>query len=381
MKFSCTRENLHQGLAITSRIGSKHVNLPILSNVLLSADGGGLKLISTNLEIAITCHIRGKVEQNGEYTIPSKLFFDYVNLLPNERIDIDLLDDAISVKCEKKKTKIKGITANDFPLVPPVTEGDKYSVSVSEFHKALGRVLFAAATNESRPELSGIYLSFNGEKEGEGKLVLASTDSYRLAEVVMSLSGGSKEKKDVIIPQRTLSELSRIISLFKDDVEAPPTIEVLTTENQVVFTYGSVELMSRVIEGRYPDYRQIIPENSKTQVKIDRSELIQAIKGASLFSKTGLFDIILKFDPNEGMVHVSAIDAARGENSTALAASVIGEENILTLNYRYILEGLNALQTSHVILKMIDGGSPCILLPDTDIPDDVYTYVIMPIRQ
>lgn len=380
VKLSCTRENLYQGLAITSRVSTKNVNLPILNNVLLRADGGGLKLISTNLEIAITCHIRGKVEQQGEFTVPSKLFFDYVNLLPNDRVDIDLLDGSLSVSCAKSKTKINGIPAAEFPLVPPVTGSVNYSVSVSELQKSLGQVLFATATNESRPELSGVLLSFHDESEGEGKLVLAATDSYRLAESVMTISGGSKEKKKIIIPQRTLSELVRIFSVFKDDAEAPPNVEIDLSDNQIVFKYGSVELTSRIIEGNYPDYRQIIPSSTKTELIVNRSELSQSVKTASLFSKTGLFDVELILDSSSSQLTLSATDSTRGENQIVIDGAITGEQNRITLNYRYLLDGINAISSTNILIKVIDDANPCILNPE-DMPDESYQYIIMPIRQ
>ncbi len=377
MKLSCTRENLYQGLSITSRISTKNVNLPILNNVLLKADAGGLKLISTNLEIAISCSIRGKVEQQGEYTIPSKLFFDYVNLLPNEKVDLDLLDNTLLINCSNSKTKINGIAAAEFPLIPPVGGGIKFSVSVSELQKALSQVLFAASTNESRPELSGIFMNFDGEESK--KLILAATDSYRLSEVEMKMQGDKKTIR-VIVPQKTLSELNRILGVFKDDVEAATTVEINLTDNQVVFTYGSVELTSRTIEGNYPDYKQIIPENVKNNIIIEKSEFIQAIKTASLFSKTGLYDITLDIYADKGVIELTASDKTRGENKVILKAEIDGPDNKVVLNFRYLIDGVNASNSSSVVFKMIDGANPCIIT-SKDLPDEKFQYIIMPIRQ
>lgn len=380
MKLSCTKENLHQGLAITSHISTKNVNLPILSNVLLKADGGGLKLISTNLEIAIICHVRGKVEQQGEYTIPSKLLFDYVSLLSNDRVDMDLLDDALSVSCNRTKTKIKGIPASEFPLVPPVSGGVKYAVSVNEFKNALSQTLFATATNESRPELSGVLLSFHNINNGKGKMTVAATDSYRLAEVAVAITSGSEESRDVIVPQRTLSELNRILSIFKDDVEASPAVEIELCDNQIVFRYGSVELTSRIIEGSYPDYRQIIPTETKTQAVFSRSSFVQAVKTASLFSKSGLFDITVTLSPTQGLLELSASDSMRGENTVTVQGELKGAENKISLNSRYLLDGVNAMSSEKVQLHVIDGANPCILTQE-DMPGEQYRYIVMPIRQ
>ncbi len=380
MKLTCTRENLFRGLAITSHISTKNVNLPILNNVLLRADEGGLKLISTNLEIAITCHVRGKVEQKGEYTVPSKLIFDYVSLLPNEQVDIDLVDNALSVKCKRTKTKINGITASEFPLVPPVSGSEKYSVSVNEFKNALSSTLFATATNESRPELSGVYLAFHHPSAGKNKLVVAATDSYRLAEMVGNISSGNGESREVIVPQRTLGELSRILSIFKDDVEASPNVDIELSDNQIVFTYGPVELTSRTIEGSYPDYRQIIPTQAKTAAVFDRNAFSQAVKTASLFSKSGLFDITIALKPKDGSLEFFTSDSTRGENLVTVAAEISGLENSITLNSRYLLDGLNALSSGKATLKVIDGANPCILSPE-NLPGESYQYIIMPIRQ
>lgn len=379
MKLSCTKENLAQGLAITSHVSTKNVNLPILSNVLMRVDGGGLKLISTNLEIAITCNVRGKVEQQGEYTVPSKLFFDFVSLLPNEKIDLDLLDDTLSVSCGSAKTKIIGISSAEFPLVPPVSGGVQFSMPVEELKKALSQTLFATATNESRPELAGVLMAFDNS-EGSSSLTVAATDSYRLAESVLKISGGSQESKIVIVPQKTLSELSRILSVFKDDVEASEVVEIELTDNQVVFRYGSVELTSRTIEGTYPDYKQIIPKTTNTDIIIDRNELVQAVKTASLFSKTGLFDVQLAVDLETNQLELSASDAARGENSVRVDAEISGGKTQITLNYRYLIDGLNAIRSQKISLRLVDGTNPCIIVPHES-EGERYQYIVMPIRQ
>ena len=273
MKLSCTQENLEQALAITSRVSTKHANLPILDNILLQATDSGLQFTATNLEILVTCSARGKVEQEGEYTVPSKLFHDFVNLLPNERVDIDLHDDALAVTCGNAKTTLKGIPAGDFPLIPELVDGAEFGVSVSDFQQSISKVVFAAATNESRPELAGVSMVFNHPDEGEGSLVVAATDSYRLGEISTKLSSGPKEEMRVIVPQRTLAEMLRIISVFKDTVEAPAALTIQISEGQVAFKYASVTLISRVIDGVYPDYRQIIPGATRTQVMMEKKAL------------------------------------------------------------------------------------------------------------
>jgi DNA polymerase-3 subunit beta len=377
VKLSCTRENLYQGLSITSHAGGKNANLPILSNILLRADIGGLKLTATNLELTITCTIRGKVDQPGEYTLPAKLFSDYVALLPNERIDLDLLDHSVSVVCEKTKTKINGLPANEFPLIPPVTGGVRFSVTAATFDAALGNVLFAVATNEARQALTGVFMHFDGLND---QLILAATDSYRLAEKVIPLRERVEGERKTIVPSRTLAELRRILSVLRDNAEAPEAIEIELTESQIVFRYGTVELSSRTVEGVYPDYRQIIPKSSSTEIILSKGAFAQAIKRTSLFSKAGLFDVKLDINAAEKTVTLSAADVGRGENTVSIEGEVVGMPNAVVLNYRYLLDGVNAMTSDRVVLKLIDAMNPCVVTPENR-PEDKYLYIVMPIRQ
>ena len=373
MKLSCTKENLSQGLSITSHISTKNVNLPILNNVLLKADQGGLKLISTNLEIALTCSVRGKLEQQGEYTVPSKLFYEFVSLLPDDIVNIDLHDDGLFVSCAKAKTTINGISPAEFPLIPPVEGEVKFEVGVADLKKALSQTLFATAMNEARPELTGVYMKFK-----DGKLTMAATDSYRLSEV--QLKAPSKDQEyEVIVPQRTLSELNRVFSVFKDDVEASQSVTMELANNQVVFHYASVELISRTIEGIYPDYRQIIPDKHETKVIVSRRDLIQAIKSVSLFAKQGLFDIKMSAKPG-GALTLFAQDATRGKNDVDLKSEIEGKECTMALNYRYVLDGLNAINSDEVEIRMIDPASPFVLAPHGE-DVEKFIYIVMPIRQ
>ncbi|NQV88895.1 MAG: DNA polymerase III subunit beta [Parcubacteria group bacterium] len=378
MKLSCTRDNLHQGLSITSHLMTKNVNLPILQNVLVKAEGGTIRFTSTNLEMAVNCTVRGKVEEPGEYTIPSKLFFDYVSLLPNEVIQIESNDQDARVQCGTYKTKINGLGASEFPLVPSVEGTHSYQIPVSDLKTALSQVLFAVATNESRPELTGVSFAFHTHGN-EGRLTLATTDSYRLAEKTIPVISGVTEEFNVVIPAKTLSEVGRILSVFKDDVELPSFITMGLSNSQVVFVYGPVELISRTIDEQYPDYKQIIPSNFQTQAVVDRDDFIKAVKTASLFSKTGLFDVNLAFDPDTKQLSVSATDATRGANTTHSSADITGVNNSVTVNYRYLLDGLQAISSDQIIYEMIDASNPCLLSPKGE--TDSYRYVVMPIKQ
>ncbi len=377
MKLTCTRDNLHQGLSIVSHLTSKNVNLPILQNVLVKAEGGTIKFTTTNLEIAVSCVIRGKVDEAGEVTIPSKLFYDYVSLIPNDTVVIDADRESIKVICGNHKTKMNGLIASEFPLVPQVQGNRSYKIPAEDLRTALSQVVFAVSTNESRPELTGVLMQFKAGT-GEGRLTLAATDSYRLAERTVPVITVIEKDDSMIVPSRSLLEVSRILSVFRDDVECPPSIEMTISDSQIVFSYGPVELTSRIIEGNYPDYHQIIPSEFKTNAMIDRDDLIRSVKTASLFSKNNLFDVAFEFDPTTKQLSLKATDAARGENTTLCGADISGQANLVTLNYRYLLDGLNSMSSEHVLFRMIDTANPCVITPSGS---ENHLYLVMPIRQ
>ena len=241
-------------------------------------------------------------------------------------------------------------------------------------------MLFAVASNEARPELSGVCVRFHDAAVGTGKAVLAATDSYRLAERVMDVSGSS-EARSVIVPARTLSEIGRIISVSKDDVETSDQVELTVADNQLVVRFGSIELMSRTIDGRYPDYRQIIPTSFKTEAKVDTTALTKAVKTASLFSRTGLFDVRLEFSAKDKSITVKGADTARGENVVTCPAEITGVDNVVTVNYRYLLDGLSACSSSEADVKLIDAMNPCLLTPHLEGAKSRYLYIVMPIKQ
>lgn len=378
MKISTTQENLAHGLSLVSRVSSKNVNLPILQNVLLKADGKVLRLTTTNLELAISCLVRSKVEEEGECTVPARLFADYVSLLPAGKTDLELTGNSLKVQAGKSETKINGIPATEFPVIPRVTTGEVYRVPIAALHHALGSVLFAVAQTESRPELTGVFFSFHGPN-GKNTLTLAATDSYRLGEVVVPLGReGSAHPATLVVPARTLVELVRMLATPRDAIEAPEELVITVSENQVQFELGNAELQSRVIEGAYPDYRQIIPGQFRTEAVLPRADFVSAVKAASLFTKTGLYDVRLEFGPKKPIV-IHAADTQTGEHRTEVAGDITGSENHVVVNYKYLLDGLAAIRDDEVVFKLIDAANPCLLIPKETA--ERYLYIVMPIKQ
>lgn len=384
MKFSCTQENLKRGLMITGSIASKNLNLPVLNNVLIRIDGNNIQFLSTNLEIAVRCTMRGKVEEEGDITLPSKLFLDYVNLLGDEKVDITIKDDEATVVGKRNRTKIKGIPSTEFPLIPKVERETVFHVDTSMLRKALSQVNFAVSSVESRPELTGVLFNINPEGKN-GKLVLAATDSYRLSERTIALKSegtqaSTSKSVQVIVPGKTLSELLRILSLTKDTDTDGESVEVALGESQVAFRVGDIEMISRVIDGKYPDYRPIIPETFSSDASVMKSELSQAVKSASLFSRAGLQDVRLEIEPGSGM-KISSGDTQMGKNESVVEGEVDGNKNAITLNYKYLIDGLNAIDDAKVHVKVIDATNPCVITPERQTEDDSFLYIVMPIKQ
>jgi len=376
MKISSLQENLKQGLSIVNHIAGKNVNLPILNNVLIEVIDGKIKLITTNLEIGITSYVRGKIEKEGKTTVDSKIISDYISLLPNKKIEIELSSDNLKIKSENYKTKLKYQDAEEYPLIPKVDSENYYKVNTEEFRKALSQVVFAVSTNENRLELSGVYFGLESNK-----IILAATDSYRLAEKeIKAKKEGGEENKKIIIPAKTLQEIIRILSSIKENSENKDTNEMLIyfSDNQVLFKIGATELVSRLIEGQYPDYKQIIPGNSKTTAIINKNELIKAVKASALFSKTGINDVSLDFPGGKNQTVLTAESGQTGESVVEINSSVVGDDNGVVVNYRYLLDGLNSIDSENIKIEMIDNNTPCILKPEKD---DDQIYIIMPIKQ
>lgn len=360
-----------------SHVTGKNVNLPVLGNVLLKTEGGNIRLSATNLEMAVSTVVRGKTDAEGEYTVPAKLFQDYISLLPQGKVELELIDEGLRVTAEGQDTVMRGTPASEFPLIPKLNKSKGASFKVADLGRAIGQAVFAVSTSESRPELSGVACFFGG-KAGKGSAALVATDSYRLAERVFMPTEDPGESK-LIVPARTMLEVARILQSYKDELGVPETVDWSVSENQLVVAYGQTELVSRVIEGSFPDYTQIIPEQFKTTAIVDRSEFQKAVRAASLFSRQGLYDVHLEFSAADGTVTVRSADQGTGKTSKTVSAQVTGDENKVTVNFKYLGDGLSAISTSKVKLSLNDAMSPMLVLPEGG--EEQYRYLVMPIRQ
>lgn len=367
MKIVCTQENLNKGLNLVSHIANKNSNLPILNNVLIKANKEGLTLITTDLEIGIKVFVRSKVVEEGDFTIEAKLLNNYVSLLPKENIDLSLVDGSLEIKSQNQETSIKGLDADDFPLIPEIEKNNEVLIPAADLKKALSQVLFAASLDSSRIEINAINFNFYKDT-----LTLVATDSYRLAEKKIKINNQHKEAS-LIIPLKTLQELNRIVAEQPEE-----NLKLYFNENQILFVFDGVELVSRVIDGRYPDYKQIIPSSFSTKAKCDLNKLIPAIKAVSLFCKQGINDIKLSFEEKSGEIIVSTASSHAGNSIARVAAEIKGENNDIIFNYRYLLDGLSNIDSQQIYLQLNNNSSPGLIQPADQ---QAYIYLIMPIRQ
>lgn len=368
MKFICTQENFNQGLTLVSHLSNKNSALPILNNILLEAKDGLISLTTTNLEIAITTKIRGRVEKDGSYTIQARLLNEYVKLLPKENIEANLQSEGLFISCDAHQTTIQGLAADDFPVIPTPNEEHSFTVSAAELKQALNQTIFAVSLDESRAEINGVFFQINALG-----LTLVGTDSFRLAEKRINLLKNNLDKK-LIIPLKTCQEVLRVLM----ETPTEESVTVAVSDNQVLFSFGETRLISRLIEGSYPDYTQIIPKEFVTTAKIHNNELSRTIKSAALFCKPGINDVKINVVASVGEAIVMATNAGVGESLIKIKAEITGTDNEAVFNYRYLLDGLNALSDQEVVLQLISAAQPAVLKPKNN---NNYLYIVMPIRQ
>lgn len=373
MKFTCTKENINKILGLISPVASKQGHLPILMNILIIVRESKVELITTNLEVAIKANLRAKIEKTGSFTVPAKTFSDYINLLSDGQIDINLEENELIIKSGNSSTKIKGMMADEFPIVPEVEENNVYNIPAEKFKNALSKTVIAAAKNEIRPELSGVYMGFF--KSRYNGLILAATDSYRLSESKISIEQG-KNEAELIVPARTIYEMIRLLSLVKEG-EAEINARVWISDNQIAIRYNGFEMTSRLVDGKYPDYSQIIPSKFKTTAILPADVLVKKIRAAGLFTTTGVNGVSFDFNKKNNTLSVSSTSTQTGEHNSEVDADIAGEENSILLNHKYVLDGLQQMNND-VVFNVNSSDSPCLLQEKNQ---NDFIYIIMPIRQ
>lgn len=365
MKFVCLQENLNKGLTRVGRIATVKSSLPILENVLLKTEGGRLKLVTTDLEAVIIQWIGGKVEKEGEMTVPCRLFAEYISSLPNNKIDIKSEDNIdLSISTNEYEATIKGQSSEEFPIIPEVKDKTLTTINAKILSEALAEVVYAAAIDDSRPVLAGVLFYF--DKKG---LKLVATDSYRLAEKKITLKNDISSPKKIIIPAKTVAEIQRIIGELDGD------IEIKLGESQILLHSKNIDIIARLIDGNFPDYEKIIPDQSSTKAVISKDKFINIVKTASLFARDSGNSIKIKLNP-KGKIIISATTSQMGDNISQAEALVEGTEGEIAFNARYLLDVLGTLKSPKVSLEISGKLKPAIVRPEGK---NNYLHVIMPL--
>lgn len=366
MKLICLQENLNQGLNIARVAISKNTTLPIVNNFLLEAKNNQLVVIATNLEIGIETIIRGKIEKEGIITIPAATLAGFIGSLPNKKINLEVNNSILSVTCEGFKAKLNGISADDFPSIPKTQEEQSISVAAEALKMGLTQVISAASTSDIRPELAGVFIKVEGDK-----IILAATDSFRLAEKIIKLDKNYKLDYKVILPTRTVVELNHIL----DEDE---NIQIFRDQNQVLFKIGATKLTSRVVEAEYPDYPQIIPKSSDVKIVVNKQELVKSVKIAGIFANTRVNDVRLTLKGEKLTIQSNTPEI--GENSSEIdvvKSEGAGPETEIIYNYHSLLDGLNNIYSDEVTLELNGDIGPTILRP---VGQDDYLYITKPLK-
>lgn len=381
MKLICTQENLRKAIAAAERAVGRQSTLPILGNFLLETENGRLKLSSTNLEIGVIARVGAKIESDGRITIPAKLMSNFISNLPSgDTIVLESEGQSLKISSGGYQVKIKGLDAQEFPLIPQHHGTQFLNIPAQPFRSALAKLLPCVALNEARLELTGVNVIF-----GEGSMCLAATDSFRLAEEVISLNASnvaevsaSFPQGSCIIPAATLSEVSRVAS--------PETKEIKLAfeENQIFFEVDGVQILSRLVSGKFPDYKQIIPEHFALQATVSKEALSRAVKIATVFTSQTSQELVFRVNPQESQIVIESRSQEMGENQTVLPADISGDTPLeMVFNPKYILDGINTIATSRIALLANESTTPAALKTVDEESGTIvgeYVYIIMPIR-
>lgn len=364
MKLECTQENFNRGLLAVGRMVGTRTTLPVLANIKLETKNGRLELQATDLEVGIIAQIGAKIEATGKLTLPARLLSEFVSTNQDKTIKIEASNSEAVLKSEHYSATIRGIAADEFPAIPTIKRAPLVKLPSQEFKRALQVTSFGAAIDETRPILAGVLLRFT-----DSTLKLVATDSYRLAEKTLHLKAKIASQSDVVIPTRTANELIR---LLEDDAGE---VSILVGDNQAEFIFGNLQLVSRVIEGSFPDYEQIMPKEFVTSAEVPRIEFNTALKMASFFARESANNIKLKITKDN--IEVIASSPQLGNNNSQVPAAATGEDLEAAFNARFILDVLGVIAEPAIKLEFAGRLKPALISP---LKNHDFRYVIMPLR-
>jgi len=362
MKLAVTQENLTRALSIVGRVAQSKTSLPVLNNILLRAENNQLLLAATNLEIAITEYIGAKVQQEGAITIPARLLSDYIANLPKGTVTLDLDKHKLHITTDNYRSTVNAVAADEFPELPKIDDPIVLKIAAADIKKAITQTVLTASHDETRPILTGVYIHSH-----ENSLYMAATDGYRLSEKKVT---SVEDDIAAIVPVQTLQDVARVLP---DDCDE---IEILLGAEQIRFRMNDIEITSRLIEGVFPDYRQLIPKSTEISFQSDKEDLTRISKIASLFARESGGSITIKADSLAGTVSVHSLASQVGENTSEIKTSPSGDGQV-TLNSRYLIEALGVIDESEISFGFSGKLAPCVIRASNNA---TYTHIIMPLK-
>lgn len=374
MEIKIIKEFFQKGLNITERIATKSLTLPILNNILLEVEDNFISLSATDLEIGVKWWSIAKTKDHGKIVIPSKILSQFISLLPEQPLDINIENNIIKIESGTQKTQLKGLNYDDFPIIPTLDKENIFIVNSQTFCEALNKVVKIPSTSSIKPEISGIYISFKKDE-----IKLAATDSFRLGEKIIPLTNKTeiKEESSLIVPQKTIEEIINIFGEKDIDLYISFSPDQILFESFIQDTdHPEIQLISKLIEGDYPDYNSIIPKETGIKITLPTKELIKQIRAAGLFGGK-INEVRVNVHPKDNNVEFLSSDSDLGDYQSFLNGKIEGKELSISFNYRFLLDGLNNIKSSEVILELNSDDSPGIIKP---VGDNTYFYIIMPIK-
>lgn len=374
IKGSCLQENLARGLNIVSRAVSTRSTLDILTNVMISSDNGRFKLSATDLDMSITVWIGASIEEEGALTVPARNFTDLVSKLSPERIDLESFDRDLSLhlNCGATKASFKGRNAEDYPIIPQPEEGSAFlPIQGDVLAETISMVAFAAAKDDSRPILTGVLLDY-----ADGMLTMAAADGFRLSVRQLSVDTDTVPAFKVVVPARSLIELARVAGEVKD----PVYIGLSREKTQILFLLPDVHMTAHLIEGKFPDWEQIIPSDLPTHTVVPTAELLRACQRADIFAREANHTVRLSIEPVDGMIgllRVRATASEMGEGDIVVDASIEGESMEIAFNARYLIDVLSVISADRVEISTSRPDRPGVIKP---VEAGAFTHVVMPMH-
>jgi len=372
MKIEVLKENLKNGLNIIEKVIGKNLSLPILDNVLINTEDSFLNLSSTDLETAIKLWILVKVIKKGRVVVPAKFLSSFISLLPDEKIIMEEKKQGLYIECRNFKNQVQGFNPDEFPIIPEFKDLEFIEVDNKSFCQGLSQIVDIASVSQSRPEISGIYFIFSKDI-----IKIVATDSFRLAEKNINLESPIKKNISFILPQKPAREIMNILG------DKDGKTKIYFSPNQTMFefpmkeaSHPQIQIISRLIEGEYPNYEEIIPKKFKTHVVLKRDEFLNQVKAASLFSGK-INEVKIKVNAPDKKIEISAQDPDIGESQSDIPAKIEGESMEISFNHKFLIDGLLNIKSSEVIFDMSKEEGPCLLKP---VGDASYIYVVMPIK-